>query len=57
MGVPILEWDMLKNYTGENLEDLGCWGTHATLFQGGVLRTSTELQLGLGESEQSVSIR
>jgi len=47
---PVLEWDMLKNYSRENLEDLGCWGTHPTLFNGGVLRTTTEIQLGLGAS-------
>ncbi len=48
IGTPVLEWDMLKNYTRENVEDLGCWGTHPTLFKGGVLRTTTENRLGLG---------
>lgn len=46
---PVLEWDQLKNMTHEPLEDLGCWGTHSTLFNGGVLRTTTEYHLGLGE--------
>ena len=45
---PVLEWDMLKNYTRENMEDLGCWGTHPTLFNGNVLRTTKEIRLGLG---------
>lgn len=48
IGTPVLEWDMLKNYTRENQEDLGCWGTHPTLFNGNTLRTTTELRLGLG---------
>lgn len=48
IGIPMVEWGQLKNLTSEPLEDIGCWDTHTTLFNGGVLHSVSEERYGLG---------
>ena len=48
LGIPLIEWGQLKNLTNEPVEDIGCWGTHTTLFKGGVLHSVSERRYGLG---------